>query len=162
MRWTGPGLLIVVLLTSACTTVLTPMYGVREGKLAPCPPHSDCLSSQDQNPALHIAPLVFTSNRQQARNDLLIAINAVGHGQIVSNHLNYLRVAYSIANVADHASQYFYQPEDAVDDVEFYIVPGRQIIEMRSVARLGLFDVGANRARLEKIRAAFAELQQYH
>lgn len=162
MRWTGLVSLIAVVLMSACTTVLMPMYGVREGKLAPCPAHSDCLSSQDQSPNLHIAPLTFTSNRQQARNDLLIAINAVGHGQIVSNHLNYLRVVYSIANLADHASQYFYQPEDAVDDVEFYIVPGRRIIEMRSVARLGLFDVGANRARLEKIRAAFAELQQYH
>lgn len=162
MRWTGPVTLIMLLLLSACTTVLTPMYGVREGELAACPAHSDCLSSQDSNPDRHIAPLTFTSNRQQARNDLLIAVNAVGHGQIVSNHRNYLRVAYSIANLGDRPSEYFYQPEDAVDDVEFYMVPGRRVIEMRSIARLGLFDVGANRARLEKIRAAFAELQQYH
>lgn len=162
MRWFGWLCLCVLLTLSACATVLTPMYGVREGRLVPCPAHRDCLSSEDTTPALYIAPLVYTSNRQQARNDLLIAINAVGHGRIVSNHRNYLRVAYSITDSADRASQYFYQPEDAVDDVEFYMVPGGHSIEMRSIARLGLFDVGANRERLEKIRAAFAELQQYH
>lgn len=162
MRCTSIIFLATLLLLSACTTVLTPMYGVRQGALAPCPAHRDCLSSQDHNPALYIAPLGYTSNRLQARNDLLIAINAVGHGRIVSNHRNYLRVAYSITDAAVRASQYFYQPEDAVDDVEFYMVPSRRVIEMRSIARLGLFDVGANRARLEKIRAAFLELQKYH
>ena len=162
MRYAGIASLLMVLALGACSTILTPTFGVREGQLAPCPQHRDCLSTQDSDPNLSIAPIIYTSNRQQARNDLLIAINAVGQGRLVSNHRNYIRVTYSITSPADHASEYFYQPEDAVDDVEFYLVPNQRVIEMRSVARLGLFDVGANRARLEQIRAAFAELQKYH
>ncbi|MGH8311877.1 MAG: DUF1499 domain-containing protein [Gammaproteobacteria bacterium] len=155
-------LLTVALLLASCTTILTPTYGVREGQLAPCPSNRDCVSSSDTDPALYIAPLTYTSTRAQASADLLQAINAVGQARIVSNHRNYLRVEYPISNPAERASEYYYQPENAVDDVEFYLVPKRGIIEMRSIARLGLFDVGANRARLEQIRSAFEKLQQQH
>lgn len=154
--------LIVTLLLSACTTLLTPLYGVREGRLAPCPLNRDCVSSSDTTPSLYIAPLAYTSSRTQATQDLLKAIQAVGQARIVSNHRNYLRVEYPINTPAEHASEYYYQPEEAVDDVEFYLVPGSRLIEMRSIARLGLFDVGANRARLEQIRDAFENLQHQH
>lgn len=155
-------LLTVALLLASCTAILTPMYGVREGQLAPCPSNRDCVSSSDTDPALHIAPLTYTSTRVQASADLLQAINAVGQARIVSNHRNYLRVEYPISNPAERAAQYYYQPANAVDDVEFYLVPERHVIEIRSIAQLGLFDVGANRARLEQIRAAFEKLQQQH
>lgn len=161
MRQTGMiSVLMLTLAMSACTTILTPTYGVRQGKLAPCPSDRDCVSSSETNPDLHIAPLSYISTRDVAVNDLLLAINAVGQARIVSNHRNYLRIEFPIGNPADRATQYYYQPENAVDDVEFYLVPERHIIEMRSIARLGLFDVGANRARLEKIRSTFNKLQQ--
>ena len=152
-------LLVSALLLGACATILTPTYGVREGNLAPCPRNRDCVSSSDTDPALYIAPLAYTSSRAKAAADLLNAIKSVGQMRIVSNHRSYLRVEYPINNPASHASEYYYQPEEAVDDVEFYMPPKRRIIEMRSIARLGLFDVGANRARLEQIRAAFNKLQ---
>lgn len=153
---------IVTLLLGACTTILTPMYGVRQGKLATCPPNRDCVSSSDTDPALYFAPLAYTSTRALATADLLTAINAVGQARIVSNHRNYLRIEYPISNSSESASRYYYQPEEAVDDVEFYLVPQRHVIEVRSIARLGLFDVGANRARLEQIRDAFEKLQRQH
>ncbi|MGA9854177.1 MAG: DUF1499 domain-containing protein [Gammaproteobacteria bacterium] len=155
-------LLLVVWVISACSTILTPTFGVRQGQLASCPPQRDCVSSQDSDPKLHIAPLGYTSTRDQARSDLLIAVTVVGQGRIVSNHRNYIRIEYPITDKPEVTSEYYYQPENAVDDVEFYLEPNQHVIEMRSIARLGLFDIGANRARLEQIRAAFAELQQRH
>ncbi|HKT33087.1 MAG TPA: DUF1499 domain-containing protein [Gammaproteobacteria bacterium] len=155
-------LLTVALLLASCTAILTPMYGVREGQLAPCPSNRDCMSSSDTDPARYIAPLIYTGTRARASSDLLQAINAVGQARIVSNHRNYLRVEYPISNPAERAAQYYYQPANAVDDVEFYLVPERHVIEIRSIAQLGLFDVGANRARLEQIRSAFEKLQQQH
>ncbi|MGA9851608.1 MAG: DUF1499 domain-containing protein [Gammaproteobacteria bacterium] len=162
MRYARTVSVFVVLAFSACSTILTPTFGVRQGQLAACPPQRDCVSTQDQDPDLHIAPLVYTSTRDQARNDLLIAITVVGQGRIVSDHRNYIRIEYPIADRSERTSEYYYQPENAVDDVEFYLEPGQHVIEMRSIARLGLFDVGTNRARLEKIRAAFADLQRQH
>ncbi|MGB9428677.1 MAG: DUF1499 domain-containing protein [Gammaproteobacteria bacterium] len=162
MRHAGIVLVFVMLALGACSTILTPTFGVREGQLAACPTNRDCLSTQDNNTGLYIAPLVYTGSHAQARSDLLTAVNAVGQGRIVSNHRNYIRIEYPIVGRSEHASEYYYQPENAVDDVEFYLDPERRIIEMRSIARLGLFDVGANRARLEQIRAAFNKLQQSH
>jgi len=154
--------LLVVFAVNGCSTILTPTFGVRQGQLASCPLQRDCVSSQDSDPKLHIAPLVYASTRDQARSDLLIAITVVGQGRIVSNHRNYIRIEYPITDKTETTSEYYYQPENAVDDVEFYLEPDQHIIEMRSIARLGLFDIGANRARLEQIRSAFAELQQRH
>lgn len=153
-------MLLLALFMSSCSTILTPTYGVRQGQLAACPPQRDCVSSQDKHGDLYIAPLTYTSTRAQARSDLLIAVTVVGQGRIVSNHRNYIRIEYPIADKTD--SEYYYQPENAVDDVEFYLEPNKHVIEMRSIARLGLLDIGANRARLEKIRLAFNELQQRH
>ncbi|HVC37961.1 MAG TPA: DUF1499 domain-containing protein [Gammaproteobacteria bacterium] len=162
MRNTGITAILVALVISGCSSILTPTFGVRQGQLAACPPQRDCVSTQDADSSLHIAPLDYTSTRDQARNDLLIAATVVGQGRIVSNHRNYIRIEYPISDRVDHASEYYYEPENAVDDVEFYLDPNRHVIEMRSIARLGLFDIGANRARLERIRSAFVELQQRH
>lgn len=162
MRYIRLIAVLTALTMSGCSTILAPTFGVRQGQLASCPLQRDCVSTQDHDPSLHIAPLIYTSTRDQARNDLLIAATVVGQGRIVSNHRNYIRIEYQIADRTDQALKYYYQPENAVDDVEFYLDPHRHVIEMRSIARLGLFDIGANRARLERIRTAFAELQQRH
>jgi len=42
-----------------------------------------------------------------------------------------------------------------VDDVEFYLAPGSQKIDVRSASRLGREDFGVNRARMEAIPGPF-------
>ena len=42
-----------------------------------------------------------------------------------------------------------------VDDVEFYLDRTAQLIHVRSAARVGYYDFGVNRKRVEAIRAAF-------
>jgi uncharacterized protein (DUF1499 family) len=44
-----------------------------------------------------------------------------------------------------------------VDDLEFYLPPDGQAIEVRSASRLGREDFGANRQRVEAIRARFLD-----
>jgi len=45
-----------------------------------------------------------------------------------------------------------------VDDVEFYIDGEQHLIHMRSASRLGYWDFGVNRRRLEAIRVEFDRL----
>lgn len=149
----------LALMATACSTILVPDYGVRQGHLEACPPNVDCVSSQDQDPDRYIAPLTFSSTREKAHNDLITAVNIVGEGRIVSNHTTYIRVQFPALTHPERNSQYSYQPESAVDEVEFYLLSGGKV-EMRSLAKLGLLDNGANRERLEKIRALFDRLQQ--
>lgn len=42
-----------------------------------------------------------------------------------------------------------------VDDVEFYLDEKDSLIQVRSASRLGESDLGANRKRIEAIRARF-------
>lgn len=42
-----------------------------------------------------------------------------------------------------------------VDDLEFWLNPADHVIEVRSASRLGREDFGTNRARVERIRAAY-------
>lgn len=44
------------------------------------------------------------------------------------------------------------------DDLEFWINPERQVIELRSASRLGRKDFSANRIRIEALRAAYTAL----
>lgn len=44
-----------------------------------------------------------------------------------------------------------------VDDAEFAVVGSEPVIHVRSASRIGRKDFGVNRARIESIRAAFAE-----
>src|SRR5579859_5827049 len=148
----------------ACTTIVSPDYGVREGRFAPCPSNQDCVSSQEQDPKLYIAPLQYSTSRAVAHDQLIAAVSAAvtaaGAARIVSNHPSYLRVEYPAAGQEQRKSAYFYQPTRAVDEVEFYFAPNTELIEMRSVGKLGLLESGGTRERLERIRAAFDALQK--
>ena len=46
-----------------------------------------------------------------------------------------------------------------VDDTEFWLAPAEGVIHVRSASRIGRGDLGANRARIEEIRARFAAVQ---
>ena len=166
--WLSPKLMttagLAALTLCACSTIVTPDYGVREGRFAPCPTNEDCVSSQEQDPKLHIEPLQYTTTRTVAHDQLIAAITAAvssaGAARIVSNHPSYIRVEYPAAGQEQRKSSYYYQPSRAVDEVEFYLAPDAQLIEMRSVGKLGLMESGGTRDRLERIRSAFDALQK--
>jgi uncharacterized protein (DUF1499 family) len=45
-----------------------------------------------------------------------------------------------------------------VDDVEFWANTEAGVVELRSASRLGHSDLGANRARMERVRSAYMAL----
>ena len=160
---------VLPLALGGCNGALSPDYGVREGKFPPCPANQDCVSSQEQDPKLYIAPLHYApshnnarDDRDQAHADLVAAINAAGTARIVSNHRNYIRVEYPAASHDQRNTDYYYQPDKAVDEAQFYLSPTDFSVEMFSVGKLGLLESGDSRERLEKVRAYFDKLQQQH
>ena|GEM_PF-1939858 len=165
------GLLAALPLALAgCGGTLAPDYGVRQGKFPPCPENQDCVSSQEQDPKLYIEPLHYLrghngsaqADRDQAHADLVAAINAAGPARIASNHRSYIRVDYPAASHDQRNADNYYQPEQAVDEAQFYLSPTDSTIQMFSVGKLGLLESGDSRERLEKVRAYFDKLQQSH
>lgn len=122
--------------------------GVREDRLGPCPPSPNCVSSQaDPRDTVHyVEPLPFTGTEASTRQRLLEVLNALPRVRVVEARAGYVR--------AEARSRLF----GFVDDLEFLFDESAGHVHVRSAARLGYGDLGVNRARVERIRAALERL----
>jgi len=117
------------------------------GALLPCPSAPHCVSSVDQDPDHHVNALIFRGSVAQARVHLIEALKALPRTEIVAEEPRYLRAE-------SHSTLLRF-----VDDVQCVIEPAAMgsggVIELRSSSRVGYYDFGANRERVESLRKAF-------
>lgn len=124
-----------------------PKLGITNGKFISCPDTPNCVSSQAPDKKHAISPLSYRESAEAAKNRLLAIIQGMKRAKIVSDQGNYLHAEFTSAVFR------------FVDDVEFFIDDNQKIIHMRSAARLGQYDFGVNRKRLETIRKIFNNSQ---
>jgi uncharacterized protein (DUF1499 family) len=115
--------------------------GVKGGKLAACPGSPNCVNSQSADAQSKIEPLPPV-----AIADLQKVIESMERTTIVEATANYLH--------AEFKSQLM----GYVDDVEFYLDPSANVLQVRSASRLGKSDLGVNRKRVETIREQLKSL----
>ncbi len=135
--------IIVSLFLIGCSGVRPANLGVKDGRLAPCPPTPNCVSSQSTDRDHEIAPLSYSSSMPEAMVDLKKIIQRMKRTRIVSETDSYLYVEFTSALWR------------FVDDVEFSFDDASKTIQVRSASRLGKSDFGVNRKRIEMIRAAW-------
>lgn len=116
---------------------------VSNGRLAPCPDSPNCVSTQADDPTYRIEPLTFQGSAAEALRRLKAVIARQPRMKIVAETENYLHV---------EATSLIFR---FVDDVEFSLDETAGVIHFRSASRIGYSDLGANRARMETIRAAW-------
>jgi uncharacterized protein (DUF1499 family) len=117
--------------------------GVQQGQFAPCPPSPNCVSSQASDPGHNIAAIALTGSSDTALASLKAIVAAQPGAAIMTETENYLYAEFTSSLMG------------FVDDVEFFLDTENQVIQVRSASRLGESDLGANRQRIEKIRAEF-------
>jgi uncharacterized protein (DUF1499 family) len=122
--------------------------GVNAGLLAGCPATPNCVVSQGGDEEHAIAPISYTTDRATARQNLTDILGVVPRTKIVEQSDNYI--------LAESESRLM----GFVDDTEFYLPQGENVIHARAAARLGESDLGVNRRRIEQIRLAFQDLEQ--
>jgi len=109
--------------------------GLSDGVLAPCPSSPNCVSSEEGAPESHaIAPLPLSTW------DKLPDLIQEKGGRVVALRNDYIGAAFSTPLMG------------FVDDVEFR--KGDTVVHVRSASRVGYGDMGANRKRIEALRAA--------
>jgi uncharacterized protein (DUF1499 family) len=114
---------------------------VNQNRLAPCPDTPNCVSSYATDAEHAIDPLNYTADQDAVMNALEQTIRALPRSQIVTREDGYLHAVLRSRMMG------------FVDDLEFYVSePG--VIQVRSAARLGQSDLGANRRYVETIRQA--------
>jgi len=115
--------------------------GLVEGALQACPNRPSCVCSTDTPKQHAIAALKIPAGTDSPIVALAAVIKAMPNTAVVSQKEGYLHATFT--------SKLF----RFVDDVEL-LVDGDKV-QVRSVSRVGHSDLGANRKRVEAIRAAF-------
>lgn len=121
--------------------------GWHDGKWKPCAWMPNCVNSTAavNDAQHHIAPLHFSGDAAGAWKRLTALIAQHERVNLVRQDNAYLYAEFKSRGMG------------YVDDVEFALDAAAGLIQMRSASRLGVRDFGVNRARLESLRAAFAE-----
>ncbi len=114
-------------------------------RLAPCPQSPNCVSSSDPMDKHYLEPLRYTGDKEAAYQRLVTLIASHQRARIVAKEANYLKVEFRSAILR------------FVDDVEFFFPADQPVIEVRSASRVGYYDFGVNRRRVEDIRKQWNE-----
>lgn len=117
--------------------------GVSNGRLQPCPESPNCVSTQATDELHAIAPIAYDGATAAAHATLLAILQADPSYTIITDSPTYIH-----AEARTAVWQF-------IDDVEFSFDEDAGLIHFRSASRLGYGDGGANRQRMETVRAAF-------
>lgn len=140
ITWWCPWLVLSVL--CACAGATAPVRQA-DGSLSTCQGGSDCVRSGDPNPDHAIEPLRYAGRSEDARRRLLEIVLRQPRTRVVVSVPNYLHVEVAPSLLG------------SFDDLEFLFSPVEPRIDIRAARRGGGFDSGANRSRIERIRAGF-------
>jgi len=114
--------------------------GLIAGLLRPCPNSPNCVSSTATDDNQRVEPLQLQVAPAEAWEQVKQTIPALARTQIVLETPNYIH--------AECRSAVF----GFIDDLELQLQGEQQQIAVRSAARLGYYDFGVNRARIEELR----------
>ena len=116
--------------------------GFHAGKFAPPSWKPNCVSSTvDKSDEKHfIVPITYTGSGSDAWKKLVGIVKGNQRVNVVSENANYLYAEFKSVGMG------------YVDDVEFALDDKAGVIQVRSASRLGIRDLGVNRARVEAIR----------
>ena len=125
--------------------------GVTDGRLKPPSPTENSVSSQahlhpghPQREYAEIAPLALRGEGPETIARLQRVVAEMPGAEIVESRPDYLYVQFTTKWMK------------FVDDTEFWFDPANQVVHVRSASRVGLRDMGVNRARVEAVRSALA------
>ncbi|MDN5938372.1 MAG: DUF1499 domain-containing protein [Salinisphaera sp.] len=132
-------LVCLLLLLTGCAAAPPDTLRGLSGTLAPCPGAPRCVSSRAEDPEKRVPPLRFAGSPAQQRRALAAVVQSMDGGEVITAKGDYVHATFT--------SDWF----GFVDDVEF-VLTGSEIIHVRSSSRIGYYDFGVNRARVEEIR----------
>lgn len=122
--------------------------GVRDGRLKPPSRTPNSVTSQaslwpdsNQRDYAQIDPLPFQGDGAAAMARLQDVVKSMPGARIVTASPDYVYAQFTTRWLK------------FVDDVEFCLLPGDRVIQVRSASRVGRKDFGVNRQRVEAIRA---------
>jgi len=116
----------------------------QHGEFGPCSGPPRCVSSQAEDPERKVKPLRYAGSAEAAREKLVAHIREQRRTEIVTNSDCYVHATYTTAIMR------------YTDDVELWFCNDPGKVAVRSSSRIGYYDFGTNRERVEALRQALA------
>jgi uncharacterized protein (DUF1499 family) len=138
------GFFLVAFLFGGCSGTGPPNLGVKDKRLSSCPASPNCVSSQSDDQRHKTDPIRFSAGSAEALARLKMIVLGMERSFLVRESPDYLHVEFRTFL-------------GFVDDVEFHADEGEKVIHLRSASRVGYWDLGVNRRRIEAIRTEFAK-----
>lgn len=130
---------------AACASTPSKTMNDPSTPFTPCSGAPHCVSSLNAgDSARHVDPFVFDGTREQARSALLQVLRSREDVRIEADAMPSL-----------HAT--FQSTLGFVDDVTFAFRDDAKTIDVKSTSRIGYYDFGVNRRRVESLRTEFAD-----
>jgi uncharacterized protein (DUF1499 family) len=132
----------IVVCISACSTTSSDTYDIFDARLPACPSSPNCVISTSDDERHAIAPIILISGDPESWNAVV--------AQIRNSPRTTVLFESDYALIAQYRSAVF----AFVDDLELLLSDDGKIVHIRSASRIGYYDFGANRARVESLREA--------
>ena len=116
--------------------------GMRDGQLRPCPDSPNCVCSEGEDAG--VEPLAYTGDGKTAFQSLLDHLELQSNVEIVTIEEGYAHAVYRTKVLRFR------------DDLELRLDEENSVIHVRSASRVGHSDMGANRRRVEELRASWS------
>lgn len=116
--------------------------------LPDCSRHPNCVSSQAHRAAQRVEPFPCRAGCRETFQQLRSILDSTPGVRIVESSESYLR-AECVSRVLRF-----------VDDLELLIDEDQKVVHVRSASRLGSWDFGVNRRRVEHLRRRSKQKQQ--
>ncbi len=143
---TLPIAVVIMLSLSACAYLPQPHETglTATGTLRPCPSQPHCVSSLDSDPDRYVAPLHGGVDPRATWQHAITLLTGLPRARVAELTDTYARV-----EVTSRLMRF-------VDDIELRLRPTDGTIDVRSSSRIGWWDGGVNRSRVEWLRAALS------
>jgi uncharacterized protein (DUF1499 family) len=132
----------ILVCLSACSTTTPETYDLFDDQLPACPDSPNCVISTSNDERHTIAPIALISGDPESWNAVVAQIRSSPRTTVVFESDYALLAQYRSAVFA------------FVDDLELLLSDDGKIVHIRSASRIGYYDFGANRARVESLREA--------
>ena len=115
--------------------------------LKDCPDRPNCVSTTSSIERNRMEPITYKGSASQAQELLVSVISSMPGAKIIEKSPGHI--------VATFTSAIF----RFVDDVELVLDDSKKVIHFRSASRIGYYDLGVNRKRMNAITGSFMELE---
>lgn len=116
----------------------------KDQKLSRCPDMPNCVCSAHPDDKSHFMDaLPFRGSLADTQKKLRTVLAGLSGYRLVEEKPDYWRVEITSSLLK------------FVDDLEFHFIDAQKLVHFRSASRLGYWDLGANKSRMEKIRSLY-------